>query len=381
MAPHNEKVRVKLRRTVDHSYNIVIGRDLFDGIAVQLKEMRLADRYVLISDSTVLKLHGNRLTEALRARGLKVDRIGFPAGESSKTRKMKQFLEEHMLGMGLARDTCVIACGGGVTGDLAGFTAATYLRGVPWIQVPTTLLAMVDASIGGKTAVDVAEGKNLIGAFHQPAAVFIDVSALETLPRRHLVAGMAEVIKHAVIADADFFKQLMARADDVLEGDPAAQIAVIKRSCEIKAGVVEKDEKEADLRRILNYGHTLGHAVEAASGYALLHGEAVSLGMALEGALAVSQEIFSPADLERQHALLKRVGLPIKASVVLRALIGHQVRPRDILEYTHFDKKKRLGLVEYALPVKIGQMKRLGKRVGIPFDDKVMIQFLRRVFH
>jgi 3-dehydroquinate synthase len=380
-APHVEKVRVKLRRTVDDSYNITIGRDLFDDIAARLKDKRLADRYVVISDSAVLKLHGNRLTEALRARGLKVDRIGFPAGEASKTRKMKQFLEEHMLGMGLGRDACVIACGGGVTGDLAGFTAATYLRGVPWVQVPTTLLAMVDASIGGKTAVDVAEGKNLIGAFHQPAAVFMDVSTLETLPRRHLVAGMAEVVKHAVIADAEFFKRLTASADDVLEGDPSAQIAVIKTSCEIKAAVVEKDEKESDLRRILNYGHTLGHAVEAVSGYALLHGEAVSLGLAMEGALAVSQGIFPAADLERQDTLLKRLGLPVKASVVLRALIGRQVRSREILDYTHADKKKRQGLVEYVLPVKIGQMKRLGKNVGIPFDDKVVIQFLRRVFH
>lgn len=381
MTSRMEKIRVNLLKEVDDSYNIMIGSDLFERIADELKQARRADRYVVISDSTVMKLHGNRLTETLRSRGLKVDRIGFPAGENSKSRKMKQFLEEHMLGMGLARDCCVIACGGGVTGDLAGFTAATFLRGVSWIQVPTTLLAMVDASIGGKTAIDVPEGKNMLGAFHQPLAVYIDVSTLETLPRRHITAGMAEVVKHAVIADAEFFKLLQARGESVLEGEVEAQVSVIKRSCEIKARVVEKDEKESDYRKVLNYGHTLGHAIESISGFSLLHGEAVSLGLAMEGALAVSQGIFESADLDRQDALLKSLGLPVNASVVLRALLGRQVRPKEILEYTHADKKKRQGMVEYVFPARIGHVKRLTKNVGIAVEDKVILQFLRRVFH
>jgi len=328
----------------------------------------------------VIKLHGDRLTETLRDAGLAVDRVVFPAGESSKSRKMKQYLEDRMFELGLGRDTLVIACGGGVTGDLAGFTAATFLHGVPWVQVPTTLLAMVDASIGGKTGIDVTEGKNLLGAFHQPKAVYADVSTLDTLPRRRLIEGMAEVVKHAVAHDRSFFKLLEVRGEDVVDGDPDARSRVIRTSCKIKAKVVEEDEKESDLRRILNYGHTLGHAVEAASGYTLLHGEAVSLGMAMEGALAVSEGILAKEELDRQNALLKTLGLPVKASVVLRALLGRSVRPKEVLEYTHAEKKASKGAVEYALPTKIGQMKRMKKKVGVPIDDRAVIQFLRTMF-
>ena len=240
---------------------------------------------------------------------------------------------------------------------------------------------MVDSSVGGKTAIDVPEGKNLIGAFYQPNMVYIDVSTLGSLPRRHLVAGMAEVIKHAVIADPDFFKLLEVRGEDVLEGDSEAQTQVIRHSCLIKAKVVEKDEKESDFRKVLNYGHTLGHAVEAVSGYSLLHGEAVSLGMAMEGELAVVENVFKEDDLNRQNALLKKLGLPVKASVVLRALVGRQVRPREILDYTHIDKKARAGVVEYVFPSKIGQVKRRHKDYGIPVNDKTVIQFLRKVLY
>jgi len=374
-----EKVRVNLKGTRDDSYDIFVGSNMMGRIADDLKKSRLADRYVVVSDSTVMKTHGNELTEVMRKANLKVDRVGFPAGEKSKSRKMKQYLEDHFLEMALGRDTCVVACGGGVTGDLAGFAAATYMRGLPWIQVPTTLLAMVDASIGGKTAIDVPEGKNLIGAFHQPAAVYIDVSTLDTLARRHLVAGMAEVVKHAVIKDADYFSLLEKEAVHVLEGDPESQVNVIKRSCEIKADVVSKDEKEEGLRKILNYGHTLGHAVEAVSNYSLLHGEAVGLGMAMEGALALELGHLKEKDLERQNKLLKEIGLPVKASVVLKALLGRAVRPKEIMDFTHTDKKTRAGTVEFVLPQKIGEMKTTKKKIGISVDDRSILQFLRRV--
>jgi 3-dehydroquinate synthase len=380
MGKKEQTITVNLDRNVDDSYDIVIGDELFGKVAKDLKKTNLADRYVVISDSEVIKLHGDRLTESIRDVGLKVDRIVFPMGEESKSRKMKQYLEDRMFELGLGRDTMIIACGGGVTGDLAGFTAATFMRGLSWIQVPTTLLAMVDASIGGKTGIDVPEGKNLLGAFHQPKAVYIDVATLDTLPRRHLVAGMAEVVKHAVILSRDLFKLLEVRGEDVLEGETDAQVQIIKKSCQIKAGVVEKDEKEGDLRKILNFGHTLGHAVESVSGYSLLHGEAVSLGMAMESALAVSEGIMDEKEVERQNALLKKLGLPVKASVVLRALIGRNVRPKEVLDYTHTDKKARRGIVEYVLPTKIGQMKKLKKSVGIPLDDRTVLQFLRHVF-
>jgi len=378
MAQNMDKVRVNLKKTVDHSYDIHIGPDLFGKLAEDLKAHPVGDRYVLIADATVLKLHGNRLTETMRAAKLKVERIAFPAGEGSKSRKMKVYLEEHLFGLGLGRDCCFIACGGGVTGDLVGYTAATFMRGVPWIQVPTTMLAMVDASIGGKTGIDLPEGKNLIGAFHQPAAVWIDVSTLETLPRRHLVAGMAEVVKHAVIRDRAFFKLLEDKAEAVLDGDPIAQRDVICRSCAIKAEVVSEDEKESELRRILNYGHTLGHAFEAVSGFSLLHGEAVSLGMASEGALAVSEGILPKEELDRQNALLKKLGLPVKASIVLRALLGRAIRPKEILDYTHTDKKARQGITEYVMPAKIGQIKTNKKKMSIALEDRTILDFLRR---
>ena len=378
MAQDMDKVRVNLKKTVDYSYDINIGPDLFGKMAAELRERPLGDRYVVIADSTVLKLHANTLTETMRKAGIKVERIAFPAGDVSKSRKMKIFLEEHLLGLGLGRDCCIIACGGGVTGDLAGFTAATFLRGVPWIQVPTTMLAMVDASIGGKTGIDLPEGKNLIGAFHQPAAVWIDVATLETLPRRHLIAGMAEVVKHAVIRDRAFFKLLEDQAEAVLDGDPSAQRDIIRQSCAIKAEVVSADEKETELRRILNYGHTLGHAFETVSGFSLLHGEAVSLGMASEGALAVSLGILPAEELARQNALLKKLGLPVKASVVMRALLGRAVRPKEILDYTHADKKARQGITQYVLPTKIGQIKTNKKKVSMALEDRTILDFLRR---
>ncbi len=383
MSENLQTVRVNLSRPADDSYDIFIGVDLMEKAARDLAASPLGDRYVVVSDAKVLKLYGNKLTEIMRDFGLKVDRIGFPPGEESKSRKMKNFIEEHMLGMGLGRDSCVVACGGGVTGDLAGFTAATYMRGVPWVQYPTSLLAMVDASIGGKTGIDVPEGKNLIGAFHQPKAVYIDAACLETLPRRQITSGMAEVVKHAMIKDKKYFGLLENRAEAMLEGDEEAQVQIIARSCEIKAEVVSKDEKEAGLRKILNYGHTLGHAVEAVSGYSLLHGEAVSLGMSMEGALAESQGILDPKDLERQNVLLKNLGLPVKANVVLRALIGRQIRPKELLDYTHADKKARQGIVEYVLPAKIGTIKKAGAKSAkytMGMDDKLVLNFLRKTF-
>jgi 3-dehydroquinate synthase len=378
MAKSMEKITVSLQKEVDDSYDIHFGHDYFEDIAKNLAKKKLADRFVLISDSNVMKKYGNDLTEVLRDHGLKVDRIGFPVGEKSKSRKMKNFIEEHMFGMGLGRDTCVIACGGGVTGDLAGFTAATYLRGVPWIQVPTSLLAMVDASIGGKTAIDVPEGKNLVGAFHQPKAVYIDTATLKTLPRRHLISGMAEVVKHGMIKSSKFLKLIENRSEAMLDGDHDAQMQIIKHSCEIKAEVVSKDEKENNLRKILNYGHTLGHSFEAISEYSLMHGEAISLGMAAEGALAVYLEMLDSNDLERQNALLKKIGLPVKAKVVLKAMIGRPLSPKEVIDYTHTDKKARKGIVEYVLPQKIGKMKTTGKKTGTSVDDKTALSFLKK---
>src|SRR6185312_7677005 len=220
--------------------------------------------------------------ERLRARGANVQLFEFPAGEWNKTRETWARLSDRLLEHQFGRDSAVIALGGGVVGDVAGFVAATYLRGIPYVQVPTSLLAMIDSSIGGKTGVDVTAGKNLIGAFHQPRLVVADLDVLSSLPRSQLAAGIAEAVKHGVIADAEYFAFLEATPDAILRGDAAAVERLVTRSIEIKAAVVAEDEREMGRRAILNFGHTVGHAIEATVKYDMLHGEAVAIGMAYE---------------------------------------------------------------------------------------------------
>jgi 3-dehydroquinate synthase len=273
--------------------------------------------------------------------------ITIPEGERAKSLSWVGVILDRLAAARFERQSIVVALGGGVIGDLAGFAAAVYARGIPFVQVPTTLVAQVDSSIGGKTGVNHRLGKNLIGAFHQPRLVLIDPDTLRTLPRREWVAGLAEVIKYGVIADANFFSYLEQRMPDLLRLDPDAIRRVVTRSCEIKAGVVMEDEHEADRRRILNYGHTVGHALESLSGYRrLIHGEAVAIGMAQEASLACSMGLCSRETVERVRALIRAAGLPDSPALRFQQLWGAM----------QHDKKVAQGTVYCVLPQQIGQV-------------------------
>ena len=369
-------LRVNLRKKLDDSYEIIVGEDLFPRIAQDLRLKPLGYRYVVISDVTVMRLYGRALVKLLREAGLRADGLAFPAGEKSKSRKVKGKLEDKLSRLGVGRDGVILAVGGGVTGDLAGFVAATYQRGIPFVQVPTTLLAMVDSSIGGKTAIDTPFGKNLIGAFYQPRRVYADVNTLKTLPRRQFASGLAEVVKHAVIGDRKLFEFLERFGHRLLAQDCDVLARIVRRNLAIKATVVEADEREQNLRRVLNYGHTLGHAIEALTGYRLLHGEAVALGMVLEGKLANALGYFPEAELARQNALLKKFGLPVAAGPILRARLGRRVLSDELIARTLTDKKARQGQAEYVLPARLGRMKKFHGQVGIAVSEKIVHKVL-----
>lgn len=305
-------------------------------------------RTVLVSDSNVAPLYSDRLRKLAAGSGVPMDLLVFPAGERHKTREAKADLEDRMAALQVGRDGAVVALGGGVTGDLAGFLAATWSRGIPVYQVPTTLLAMVDAAIGGKTGLDLPGAKNRIGAFHTPAGVYIRTACLETLPAERFRSGLAEVIKYGVIADPGLFTLLEDRLQPVLDQDPAAVQELVSACVRAKAAVVEQDPLEAGLRAVLNFGHTVGHALEAASGYALDHGQAVAVGMVAEGRLATTITGFPVQDLNRLQALLEKVGLPVR--------IPCGITRDRILAAAAADKKSRQGRVRCTLPARIGEM-------------------------
>jgi 3-dehydroquinate synthase len=328
------------------SYDVRVEAGLLDGLPALLAEYCPAHRYAVISDDHVTALHGQRLVEALKGAGLEIDLFSFPAGELHKTRAEWALLSDEMFAAGLGRDAAVLALGGGVTGDLAGFVAATYMRGLPLVQLPTTLLAMIDSSVGGKTGVDTPAGKNLIGAFLQPEFVAADIATLHTLPATEVRAGLAEAIKHGAIADAVYFATTQADLPALAGMDAGALQRLIVRSVEIKAEVVGRDERESGPRKMLNFGHTLGHAVEALSGYRLLHGEAISIGMVLEARLGERLGVTEAGTAERLAGVLAAAGLPTERP--------EGVEAAAVVAATHTDKKARRGQVEYALIEKIG---------------------------
>ncbi|PYO80581.1 MAG: 3-dehydroquinate synthase [Gemmatimonadetes bacterium] len=292
--------------------SIRVAPGLLSQVGTIAREVAPAHQYAVITDSNV----GPRYAETVIAglAGDSADELVIPAGESNKTRQSWARLTDQMLAKGYGRDSAVIALGGGVVGDLAGFVAATFMRGIPVVQVPTSLMAMVDASIGGKTGVDTYLGKNLVGVFHFPAAVIVDPQVLATLPLRQVRAGIAEIVKHGVIADEAYFLEVASSLRELLDykGGPTSDrmLAVIVKSIEIKADIVSRDEREDGLRKTLNFGHTIGHAVELVSGYSLLHGEAVAIGMALEGRLAESIGVAQTGTAEAITKSLQAAGLP-----------------------------------------------------------------------
>ena len=329
------------------SYPIHIESGLLDSLSDILKSLSMTGSVGLVSNRTVFHHYGRQVEDSIRASGCELTTAFIPDGEKAKNQFTVSALYDTFLDGGLDRGSTLISLGGGVVGDITGFVAATLFRGIRYLQIPTSLLAMVDASIGGKTGINHPSGKNLIGAFHQPVAVVIDPKLVRTLPRREITAAIAEIIKTAVIADVSFFHELSANIDNLVNLlDMALLEEAIIRSCEIKAEVVSDDEREGDKRRILNFGHTIGHALETAFGYSgYLHGEAVAVGMV--GASYLSTQIlgFPLADHERLVSTL--TGLEIPSLPALDAAV--------LFEVFQHDKKVRDGVLHFVLLQKIGQ--------------------------
>ncbi|MFM8745467.1 MAG: 3-dehydroquinate synthase [Aestuariivirga sp.] len=334
------------------SYDIHIGEGLLakagDIVAPFLKRPLTA----IVTDENVAQAHLASLERALAAKGIRSTAIIMPPGEATKSYQHLGDLCDRLLVAGIERRDRIIAFGGGVIGDLAGFAAAILRRGVDFIQIPASLLAQVDSSVGGKTGINSPHGKNLIGAFHQPLAVIADISLLNTLPRRELAAGYAEVAKYGLLGDKPFFEWLEGSAEQIMRGNPEARIRAIRTSCEAKARIVAEDETETGVRALLNLGHTFGHALEAATGYSqrLLHGEAVAIGMVQAFRFSERQQLCAPGLAERVAKHLKGVGLPVHASQIP----GQLPPPATLLEIMRQDKKAQGGKLTFILVRGIG---------------------------
>ncbi len=333
-------------RTASRTYPVIVGQGALDTLPAHLDAVGLRGRLWLIADEAVYARYGARVEGVLRAAGREVRARTVPSGEEHKTLAQVAALYDWLLGERVERRDAILALGGGVVGDMAGFVAATILRGIAFVQLPTTLLAQVDASIGGKVAVDHPRGKNLIGAFYQPCLVLADTGTLTTLPPRELAAGWAEVIKTGVILDADLFALLEREADALRAAQPGPTEVAIRRCMQLKGDVVGEDERESGRRAILNYGHTVGHAIEAATAYGrYLHGEAVAIGLRAAAYIAVATGRFPADAAERQGVLVERFGLPASAPGVDRGAVRAAMG---------LDKKAQAGRLAWVLPTRLG---------------------------
>ncbi len=337
-------VRVKPGRT---EYDVLVGAGLLAGTTARLTDIGLGGKAVIITDSTVRKLYGDSLKQTLLSAGLDVRLIEVPVGEEQKSLETAARLYAELTDFYAERTTPILALGGGVIGDLAGFVAATYMRGVPLIQIPTSLLAQGDSSIGGKVAINHGNLKNKIGAFYHPRLTISDTDTLKTLSPRELSDGLAEVIKHGVILDGEFFSYLEDNLDKIKAFDDGALVETVARSAEIKAGVVEKDELDLGPRNILNYGHTVGHAIEAVSGLKIWHGEAVAIGMLAEARISNMMGRLNDAELKRLKTIIVAAGLPTGLPALEKA---------KLIQAMKHDKKNQAGKIKFVLPEKIGQV-------------------------
>ena len=340
-----QQVRVDLG---ERSYDIVIGSKLVEKIGLRLKEFR-PSKVAIISNKKMFPLFRDSILKSLREHYIEPKIILIPEGEEYKDLLWTYHLHGELLKAKFDRSSLLIALGGGVIGDITGFVASTYMRGIKFIQVPTTLLSQVDSSVGGKTGVNHPLGKNMIGTFYQPSLVVIDINTLKTLPHREFMSGMAEVIKYGIIADRKFFDYLHTHREDILSfGDSI--IHIIKRSCEIKADVVSKDEQESGLRAILNFGHTIGHAIETVTGYKkYLHGEAIAIGMCAAAELAVKSAIFNSKDTLLIKELMESYNLPV--------LIPDDLKASELIDAMEIDKKVKAGKIKFILPESIGTVR------------------------
>jgi 3-dehydroquinate synthase len=332
------------------SYSIVVEVGALAGVGERLRGLGVGRRTALVSDPAIMRRHGQPVVTGLERAGFSVTVLEVPEGETAKTLAVAEQCWDRVLAAGLDRSSTIIGLGGGAVGDLAGFVAATYMRGMNFVTVPTTILAQVDASIGGKTAIDHPKAKNLIGAFHQPRLVVVDPAVVTTLPERDFRSGLAEVVKHGIVLERGYFEDVERQADALLARDVAVLERVIGGSCRLKASVIERDpEEKSELRFALNYGHTIGHAIEATTGFSQwTHGEAVALGIVAEARLARRLDLASEATIARQEQLLARLGLPVRAG----ALDVDAV----LTAITH-DKKARDGRVPFVLAPALGEFR------------------------
>ncbi|MFQ5747139.1 MAG: 3-dehydroquinate synthase [Gemmatimonadota bacterium] len=350
VGPDVDRIPVSVPGSVDAGYEVRIQPGSFADLPERCRDFAPAHRYAVITDSQVHRLYGRAAVENLRSEGLDAEAVVFPSGEWNKTRQTWADVTDALLQMGLGRDAAIVALGGGVTGDLAGFVAATYMRGLPVVQVPTTLVAMLDASVGGKTGVDAPRAKNVVGAFHHPAHVLVDPELLASLPPYQRVAGLAEAVKAAAIADGDFLCWIEENASALEGGGLAETTEAIRRGVRIKAAVVEEDPTETGRRVVLNFGHTLGHALETLSGYSLLHGEAVAAGMRLAARIGEELGITATGVRIRLEAVLAACGLADRPEAEAAA--------DGLLEAARGDKKMRRSEVRWVLLETVGRVAR-----------------------
>jgi len=362
-------VRTVTVLTGPRSYRIKIGTGLLDRLGHECSDLKLGTRCAIISDTNVQPRFGGAAQRVLSKAGFDPVVLTVPAGERAKSLRTVEDCYNKLAAHRLERKSFVVALGGGVVGDLAGFVAASYLRGIPFVQVPTTLLGQVDSSVGGKVGVNLKAGKNLVGAFHQPRLVLCDLATLSTLPRREYRAGLAEVIKYGIISDAALFQQLERDLSKLLAREPKTLAAIVARCCEIKSEVVRQDETESGLRAILNFGHTIGHALEAISHYGkYLHGEAISIGQVAAAQLSAQVLGLSQIDVERIRSLFERAGLPTEAKLNPSQLV-------KLMAAMSLDKKVAAGEIKFVLARKIGEVK-----FGISVPEKLLHQTLGNTF-
>lgn len=348
---------VELKKVVDDSYDIEIGFDLEEKLISDLKAGLVGKihKFAVITDSNVKELYADKILDLLHKAGYQADLFVFLAGEKSKTRETKEVVEDAMLAKQYRRDCCVIAVGGGVVTDLAGFLAGTYGRGVPFINYATTLLAAADASVGGKTAVDTPLATNLIGLFNQPEKVYLDIATWKTLPKEQISSGLAETIKHACLADADLFLYLEEHMDEILNVEKESCEHIAEANCNIKYQVVMKDERESGLREVLNLGHTVGRAIETVSGYRLLHGEAVAIGLVAEAMLSQKMGYLTEEEKQKVIELLRKAKLPVK--------IPEYIDREALVKKLYTDKKVRDGKLRFVIQKGIGNVVEFEKGV------------------
>lgn len=347
------------------SYVIKIGTGLLGTVGRECRRVLQGKRCAIISDAKVAPLFGPRVKESLGRAGIETEMVVVPAGETSKSLKSAERCYDQLAAHRLERKSFIVALGGGVVGDLAGFVAATYLRGVPFVQIPTTLLAQVDSSVGGKVGVNLKAGKNLVGAFYQPRLVLCDLDTLRTLPMREYRAGLAEVIKYGIIYDSELFERLDGDLEKLLRREAKVLAEMIARCCEIKAEVVAQDETESGLRAILNFGHTIGHALEAISHYGkYLHGEAISIGQVAAAKLSTETFGLSGGDVQRIEKLFERAGLPTHVTL-------NQLQRNRLFAAMKLDKKVSAGEIKFVLARRIGAVE-FGQKVPAALIEKTL---------